>query len=45
MPGEVFLDASYAIALSSQRDENHAAARRIARRIREEGPRIVKRVR
>lgn len=41
MANEIFLDASYAIALSSPRDQHHGDALRLARRIEEEGIRLV----
>lgn len=41
MRDEVFLDASYAIALSSPTDEHHARARELAERIEAEETRLV----
>ena len=41
MPSDLFLDASYAIALGSPRDQHHAAAVALARRIESEGSRLV----
>lgn len=41
MPAEAFLDASYAIALSSARDLHHARAVALADRLAEAGTRLV----
>lgn len=41
MGSEVFLDTSYAIAISSPRDEHRARARELARRIRADRTRII----
>lgn len=41
MPAEVFLDASYAVALSSSRDLHHARAVALAQRLRQAGTRLL----
>jgi predicted nucleic acid-binding protein len=41
VPSDLFLDASYAIALGSPRDQHHAAAVALAGRIESEGSRLV----
>lgn len=41
MPPEVFLDASYPIALASPRDACHATAKVLARRLEEETTRLI----
>lgn len=41
VPGELFLDASYAIALGSPRDQHHAQAVELAGRIESEGTRLI----
>lgn len=41
MPAEVFLDASYAVALSSSRDLHHARAMALAERLKQAGARLL----
>lgn len=41
MPNEVFLDASYAVALSSTRDMHHTRAVALAGRVRQAGTRLL----
>lgn len=41
MPGELFLDASFAIALSSPRDQHHARAVRLAAQVEQRGVQLV----
>jgi predicted nucleic acid-binding protein len=41
MPAEVFLDASYAVALSSSRDLHHARAVALAERLKHAGTRLL----
>lgn len=41
MPGELFLDASFAIALSSPRDQHHAQAVRLAAQVEQLGVQLV----
>jgi len=41
MPAEVFLDASYAVALSSSRDLHHARAVALAERLKQAGTRLL----
>jgi predicted nucleic acid-binding protein len=41
MPAEVFLDASYAVALSSSRDLHHARAVALAERLKQAGTQLL----
>lgn len=41
VPDELFLDTSYAIALSTARDQHHPAAVELARRLRSDRPRLI----
>lgn len=41
VPGELFLDASFAIALSSPRDQHHEQAARLASQVEQRGVQLV----